>query len=163
MKSKLWPMWICLMVALLGCETPSGVLPATQNVKGTLAFIDIARFDHDLQASLLAPQSSVEVAFYEKVSPNSTPERLQKWLTAVERNGGKIDVEPPPGELVARSPFALISLLGGLWNVIKLGTAIQQDKMVQAAHDHDALISLERNAAGEIVMSKVTFKRKPRD
>ena len=41
-----------------------------------LSFLDISKFDRDLSASLQAKSSSVEVAFYEKVSPNQVPERI---------------------------------------------------------------------------------------
>ena len=96
---------------------------------------------------------------FEKVSPNNTPERLQKWLNAVERNGGKVEIEPPPNELVPRNPMALISLVGGLWNVIKATAAVHDAQVTQAVKGHDAVISLERNAKGEVVVGKIIFKK----
>jgi len=124
-----------------------------------LGFVDITRFDRDLQLALLQQPSTVTVAMFEKVSPNNTPERLQKWLNAVERNGGKVEIEPPPNELVPRNPMALISLVGGLWNVIKATAAVHDAQVTQAVKGHDAVISLERNAKGEVVVGKIIFKK----
>ena len=85
--------------------------------------------------------------------------RLQKWLNAVERNGGRVDIEPPPNELTPRNPLALISLVGGLWNAIKATSDMRDAQMTKAVKGHDAVISLERNPAGQIVIGKVTFKK----
>jgi dihydroxy-acid dehydratase len=77
-----------------------------------LSFIDIGNFDRELTASLNAPLDSVDVVFYEKVSPNKMPERLQKWISAVERSGGNVKVETPPNEPKPRSALTILSLLG---------------------------------------------------
>jgi hypothetical protein len=147
---------------LFGCQTTPETLKSsqTQAFNSSLVFIDIGSFDNELHSSLQSSLPDVNVHFYEKVSPNNTPERLQRWLNAVERNGGKVDVEPPPGELTTRNPLSLISLLGGLWNIIKLGNESQKNSLLQATRGHDAVISLERNASNEVVISKITFKRR---
>lgn len=162
MKMHCLAMAVSTVLCLSGCETTSSASGPTRASTATapsqLSFVDINKFDNDLHASLVAHPDVVSVVFYEKVSPNSTPERLQKWLNVVEKTGGKVDVEPPPGELVPRNPFALISLLGGLWNAIKMTTELKQDSMLLAARGRDAVISLERNRDGQVVISKVTFK-----
>ena len=84
-----------------------------------IQFLDMTKFDKDMNFMLSSDVTNVEVGFYEKVSPNKTPERIQNWLTAVEKNGGTITIEPPPNEMVPKSPFALISLIGSLWSGIK--------------------------------------------
>ena len=161
-------LWAALWVALhllTGCDTTgTGSLAGTSSeVKKAkldeLGFVDIARFDRDLHDALLGEPSSVTVAMFDKVSPNNTPERLQKWLNAVERNGGKVEIEPPPNELVPRNPLALISLVGGLWNVIKATTAVHDAQVTKAVKGRDAVISLERNAQGQVVVGKVIFKK----
>jgi hypothetical protein len=103
-----------------------------------------------------------EVAFYEKVSPNSVPERLQKWLAVVEAKGGKVLVEPPPNELVSRSPFAALSLVGSLITTIKGLAHFNAEKIYEAANGRDAVISLQRNNKGEVVVNTIKFvKRTP--
>jgi hypothetical protein len=161
-------LWVTLCVTLhmlTACDTTG-----TGNLAGTssevkkvnpneLGFVDIARFDRDLHDALLGTPKQVTVAMFDKVSPNNTPERLQKWLNAVERNGGKVEIEPPPNELVPRNPLALISLIGGLWNVIKATTAVHDAQVTKAVKGHDAVISLERNAQGQVVVGKIIFKK----
>ena len=156
-----------LMVGLLtlaGCETApqqgdkvSAV--QAQPTSSTLRFIDFAGFDRDLNAALKLQQPVVTVAMYDKVSPNNTPDRLQKWLNAVEKHGGRVEVEPPPNELTPKSPLALISLLGGLWNVIKASADLRDSQLTQSVKGHDAVISVERNEAGQVVVGKILFKR----
>jgi hypothetical protein len=162
MKSSRFAMALIAAVCLSGCETtsPTSGVPraSAAPVPSQLSFVDINKFDNDLHASLVANPDNVTVVFYERVSPNNTPERLQRWLNVVEKTGGKVDVEPPPGELVPRNPFALVSLLGGLWNAIKMTTEVRQDSMLLAARGRDAVISLDRNREGQVVISKISFK-----
>ena len=160
--------WALVLVAVSlfsACDTTG-----TGNLAGTaaevkkakpneLGFVDIARFDRDLQDALLTEPSPVTVAMFDKVSPNNTPERLQKWLNAVERNGGKVEIEPPPNELVPRNPLVLISMAAGLWNAIKATPAIHDAQVTKAVKGRDAIISLERNAQGQVVIGKIIFKK----
>ena len=156
------------LLALAGCETvptqADGAAPAptsspTRQVSSTLNFVDFAGFDRDLHAALQLKEPLVTVLMYDKVSPNNTPERLQKWLNAVEKNGGKVEIEPPPNELTPKNPLALISLIGGLWNVIKITTEMRDSQLTHAVKGHDAVISLERNNAGQVVVSKILFRK----
>lgn len=156
--------WLVSLLALAACDTvPQQSDKATaaqaQAASSTVRFIDFAGFDRDLNAALKQQQPVVTVAMYDKVSPNNTPDRLQKWLNAVEKHGGRVEVEPPPNELTPKSPLALISLLGGLWNVIKASADLRDSQLTQSVKGHDAVISLERNEAGQVVIGKILFKR----
>jgi hypothetical protein len=126
-----------------------------------IRFIDLSKFDTDLERALKNHKESISVVFYEKTSPNNMPNRLQKWVTAVEKSGGKIDIEPPPDEPRPRSPAMLIGLLGGLWSSIKAWGEIRERAMLDAVQTRNVLIHLERNAAGEIIVGKVTFPTRP--
>ena len=101
-----------------------------------IQFIDISKFDKDMNLVLSSEIANVEVSFYEKVSPNKTPERIQNWLTAVEKNGGTINIEPPPNEMVPKSPFALLSLIGSLWSGIKNILEIMKKNQVRIFLTH---------------------------
>lgn len=152
------------MLALSACQTaPTPAAQATsaptQAVASTVQFVDYAGFDRNLHTALSQNQAMVTVVMYDKVSPNNTPDRLQKWLNAVERNGGRVDVQPPPGELTPKSPMAIISLIGGLWNAIKVTSDLRDAQMTQIVKGHDAVIGLERNEAGQIVIGKILFKK----
>ena len=134
----------------------------TQILSGKLNFIDVAKFDRDLASAMSQKNDVTEVAFYEKVSPNSVPERLQKWLAVVEAKGGKVLVEPPPNELVSRSPFAALSLVGSLISTIKGLAHFNAEKIYETANGRDAVISLQRNNKGEVVVNTIKFvKRTP--
>jgi len=155
-----------LLVHLSACQTqtmPPLVTPASKSLdpaKHEVMFLDIQKFDQDLYRALHTSEPEVTVVMYEKVSPNSTPDRLQKWLNAVEKNGGKVEIESPPNELVPKNPLLLIGLVGSLWDAIKAVSDFRDAEMTRAVKGRDAIISLERNARGEVVVSKLTFKKK---
>lgn len=125
-----------------------------------IKFIDLAKFDHDLYRALNSTEPEIKVVMFEKISPNNTPDRLQKWLNAVEKNGGKVEIEPPPNELVPRNPFALIALVGGLWDGVKAIADFRDSQLTHAVKGRNAVISLERNQRGEVIVSKLTFVKK---
>lgn len=155
---------LALISSLGACQTPAPDAAQGQSqrvVKDTISFLDYSGFDHELSQALNQSEPVVTVLLHDKVSPNNTPDRLQKWLNAVDRNGGKVEVETPPNELTPRSPFAIISLLGGLWNAIKLTTELRDRQLTQSVRGHDAVISLERNPEGQMVISKIRFKKAP--
>jgi hypothetical protein len=146
-----------LIAALFGCANEQAALNAKAEAKDKIVFIDIAKFDSELHASLVNKEEPIVVSFYDQVSPNGMPDRLQKWLTSVERTGGKIEIESPPNELAPKDPMLLFSLFSGLWSSIKAAGQIQDEQVVKAAKGRTAVISLERNASKQLVVSKVTF------
>lgn len=153
---------VLFSLALLSCASnvPLTTVLETNAISGKLSFIDVAKFDRDLASAMLQKNDVTEVAFYEKVSPNSVPERLQKWLAVVESKGGKVLVEPPPNELVSRSPFAALSLVGSLISTIKGLAHFNAEKIYEAANGRDAVISLERNNKDEVVVKTIKFVRR---
>ena len=155
-KQVLTVLTICCFLSLVGVFQAQG-----QTAPEPIRFIDLSKFDTDLERALKDNKETVNVMFYEKTSPNNMPNRLQKWVTAVEKSGGKIDVEPPPDEPRPRSPAMLIGLLGGLWSSIKAWGEIRESAMLDAAKARNVLIHLERNTAGEIIVGKVTFSPRP--
>jgi hypothetical protein len=139
---------------------PFVLIPLSAEAQGEISpirFIDITKFDSDLEKALSTHKDAVLITFYEKTSPNNMPNRLQKWISTVEKSGGKIDVEPPPDEPRPRSPGLLIGLLGGLWSSIKAWGEIREKAMLQAAQGRNVVIYLERNSNGEIIVSQVKF------
>lgn len=124
-----------------------------------LPFLDLPRFDATLAAALQSPDPQVVVTFYQQVSPNQLPQRLQKWLTAIEQSGGVLDVAPPPGDLAPRNPVLLLSLVSGLWTSIKAWGDIKESHVLQAAAGHQATLQLARGAEGDIVVSRLVFQR----
>jgi hypothetical protein len=115
-----------------------------------------------LASQLSSGNAVVSVGFYENVSPNSFPPRLEKWLKAVEKNGGQIVITPPSTDLTPKSPALLIGLIGSLWASIKAIREIKEERLLQATAGRDAELVLERNAAGAVVVSRVNFKNAAR-
>lgn len=143
---------------MMSCAFFSTTPPAVgQSNPDSIRFIDLSKFDSDMEKALNVSKETVTVTFYEKTSPNNMPNRLQKWVTSVEKSGGKIEVEPPPDEPRARSPVMLIGLLGGLWSSIKAWGEIKEKSMLEAAQSRNVQIYLERNSTGDIIVSRVTF------
>jgi hypothetical protein len=137
-----WILSLLVSLALLVCAlVPRCGL--AQSDTGSIRFIDLTKFDSDLEKALS--------------TPNNMPNRLQKWISSVEKSGGKIDIEPPPDEPRPRSPGLLIGLLGGLWSSIKAWGEIREKAMLKVAEGRNVVIYLERNPGGEIIVSKVTF------
>jgi hypothetical protein len=157
---------ICVVfsLALASCATNVPLSSAVEvSPSGEMiSFLDISKFDRDLSTLLQVKTASIEVAFYEKVSPNNVPERLQKWISVIEADGGKVLVEPPPNELVARNPLAALSLIGTLITSIKGFAKFNSERIYETAKGRDAVISLDRNSNGDVVIKAIKFiKRAP--
>ena len=150
---------VVFSLALAACASNVQLSSAVETTPtgARLSFLDISKFDRDLSGSLQDKNASVEVAFYDKVSPNNVPDRLQKWISVVEVNGGKVLVEPPPNELVSRSPFAALSLIGTLITSIKGFAQFNSERIYESAKGRDAVISLERNSNGDVVIKAIKF------
>jgi len=162
MKTHLLISMLSTALALVACNTTPVNSSDPITPKAQVSFIDISKFDRELASSVGSPLEAVDVVFYDRVGPNNMPERLQKWLSAVEKNGGVVRVVPPPNEIAPRDPLALISLVGSLFTVIKNLAVINSDKIFETVKGRDAAIALERNASGELVVAKLQFiKRQP--
>ena len=148
---------LCILLLLNACSTNSPTTQSNNEPKQKLGFIDIGNFDLELSSSLNSQINSVDVMFYEKVSPNKIPERLQKWIAAVERSGGHVKVETPPNEPTPRSALTLLSLLGTAYSTIKNHIASQPESFLSSTKGRNAVISLERGANGELLVEKVRF------
>jgi hypothetical protein len=149
--------FLSLLLLISACSTPSPTGSGSNEPKQKLSFIDIGNFDRELTASLNAPLDSVDVVFYEKVSPNKMPERLQKWISAVERSGGNVKVETPPNEPKPRSALTILSLLGTAYSAIKNQITPQPESFLLSTKGRNAVISLERGANGELLVEKIRF------
>lgn len=147
------------LMVVAGCASVSGAdikLTSTPS----LTFLDVQKFDRDLAASLDAGIERVEVSFYDPVSPNALPERLQKWVSAAQSQGGKFSVLPPAGEPTPKNPLALISLISSAYSGAKGLLAVQQDRLLASAKGADVVMKLERNPKTQRVqVDKVIFIR----
>jgi len=152
---------VLVILTLVGCAATAPFHEPTKSSvpEPKLSFIDLAKFDKDLAASLSSDMHSVDVFFYEKVSPNKIPERMQQWISAVESSGGKVKVETPPNEPQAKSPLALLSLLGTAYSALKDQFTPPAATLLKAAQGRNAVISLERGPTGGLLVEKIQFTK----
>lgn len=149
---------ISLLLCVVACST------ATQSrvkdePKQKLSFIDIGNFDRELAESLNSDINLIEVGFYEKVSPNKIPERLQKWISVVEQSGGQVKVETPPNEPTPKSALTILSLLGSAYSAIKDQSTSRAERLFTSVKGRNAVISLERGLSGELLVDKIQFSK----
>jgi len=149
----------CLLFGLMGCasQVRQDSSPTREAVEKQLNFVDIAKFDKDLAASLASDLAEVNVLFYAKVSPNQIPDRLQQWISVVENAGGKVRVEQPPNEPTPRAIPPLLSLLGTAYSAFKDQFKAQPELYRSAARGRQVVIALERSPTGDLLVEKIQF------
>lgn len=151
--------------ALLSClgpamaQTEAQPIATSATAKPAIPFLDLPRFDKELAQALNAGQAEVGVSFYGKVTPNDVPMRVQKWLTAIEQSGGRLDVSPPPGDVAPRNPVLLLGLVSGLWSALKTWGEIKESQVLQAAAGHQARLVLNKTEGGEVFIERVVFEK----
>lgn len=84
-----------LSVLLSGCCSSGRYVPQPgEDVPDSLEFFDSFSFDRKLSRSLGMDYARVEVTFPAAITLNNIPERMDKWLAAVEESGGRVQVAP---------------------------------------------------------------------
>ena len=134
-----------------------GSKEAAVPAKSELSFVDLQGFDKELHSSLSEPLPKVEVAFYNPLTPNALPERLQNWMAAIETGGGKVKVTPPKSTVTAKDPFLLFTLASTLWSASKTAREMSTSAKFNSAQGYDAEILLKVDNSGTSVVDKVIF------
>ncbi len=145
---------LALLVACLACLVLSACAPQNP-AAGTAAqkevqFMDTTGFDYKLSASLEARQQSVDVLFPAVITLNNIPERMDKWLSKVEKFGGKVEIqaEPEPGR----------GLITEIFSIFIKAFEVAEEKLIYApAKDYNVLVSYK---AKNGIITKMTFMRK---
>ena len=139
------------------CQTVSTKIENQVGIRTTVSFIDLEGFDADLALALRSSAAPITVEFLEKPSPNDTPARLQKWVSQVRANGGKVKVEMPKNELTPKNPFAIFGIIGSLWSGASAISKMTEQQKYKLVKGRDAIIRLERSADKELVIGQVVF------
>ena len=158
MKSSL--LILTLVFSMSACQTVSTKIENQVGIRTTVSFIDLEGFDADLALALRSSAAPITVEFLEKPSPNDTPARLQKWVSQVRENGGKVKIEMPKNELTPKNPFAIFGIIGSLWSGASAISEMSEQQKYKSANGRDAIIKLERNDAKELVIEQVIFVKK---
>ena len=127
-----------------------------------LQFIDMGGFDQTLSSSLNTASPKVEVGFYDKVTPSALPERLQKWMAAVESRGGKVKIIPPSSNVTAKNPFLLISAISSIWSATSMVKDASAESRFAVAGNYDAELVLKQDDKGDTLVEKLVFVQRAR-
>lgn len=92
--------------------SPDGPAPSE------IEFFDSSRFDSRLSASLKSGHKEVSAKMLGPVSVNNIPERMDRWFFMIEKNGGKVELQPT-GPKPKGFVSDIIELTVGAYNAIK--------------------------------------------
>jgi hypothetical protein len=148
---------------LAGCETTPTVKSDQTPPPKEVAFLDGDSFDSKLGDSLTFDHEEVSVKIYDKFSPNKMPPRIQKWVSHLEKNGGKIQMVEPPSEsgVTAKDPFLIFSLVNALRSILPIAEQVQSEKnYYMNTRGRDVKFILARNAKNEVVIDRLVFVKK---
>lgn len=130
-------------------ETPAPPPPAS------VVFLDSSLFDNALSNQLSSGKDQVEVAITGKISLNSIPQRMDKWITAVATKGEVALTQQADAPL---KPKFVLGLLPTIFTFIKMARA---ENLVDPATKYNATIQYHLDRSGEAVIDKIVFVKKP--
>ncbi len=136
-----------LAVLLPGCAVKSPAEGAA--VQREVQFLDSFSFDRKLSASLSAGQDRVDVLFPAAITLNNIPERMDKWLSKVEKFGGRVEIQADTTER------GFISEIIGFF--VKVYEMAEESLVYAPAKDYDALITYK---PGSGLVTRLSFVRK---
>ena len=137
-----------VFLALFACA-PQNPAAGTQPQK-EVQFLDTTGFDYKLSASLGAKQEQVDVLFPAVITLNNIPERIDKWLSRVEKFGGKVEIqaEPEAGRGLITEIFSIF---------IKAFEAAEEKLIYAPAKDYNVLVTYKARTG---IITKMAFVRK---
>ena len=144
--------WLTLWVLAHGVVfTPLVAQPQADTEVGPPAttFIDSKIFDRKLRKMMKARPERIAIDFAQQPSPNDLPERLDAWLTAVEKHGGTVEIEP--SEPTRGLASVLVYLAGAAFRAVK------QKSQYAATKNYDAVIYYSLRTG---LVERVVFQHK---
>lgn len=144
------------LALLAGCAADAAKLPPP---RAEVSYIDTAAFDRSLTSSLSANLDRVEVPIDDRISPIAIPDRLNKWLAAVDAGGGAVQVKQVETDKGKSRGFPLV-LIGLAIEVVRMLRANPEEKLYQPAANYDADIFVRQGPNGERVIERVVLRRK---
>jgi hypothetical protein len=146
-----------LVAALLAaCASEPPAPPPKEKV----GYLDTTSFDRSLSSSLNADLETIEIPVTDRMSPVAIPERLNKWLSAVDANGGNIQVKQLPDESGGKQRGFPIAVIGLAIEVVRLLRGTPEERMYKPAANYDADIMVRQGPNGERIIDRVLLKRR---
>ncbi len=132
-----------------------------------LTFVDLPSFDQRLAGQLSQDVAAVSITFYDQMTISRLPERLQNWLTAVENEGGKVQVQSAPvtqaGGITAKSPLLVVSAIATLWSARKTLADMMYRADLKKTKAYDATLVLKVDPNGSQVLDRIVLNRRSAD
>ena len=147
---------LAVMAALAGCAGDAVKPPPPSE---QVSFVDTVSFDRSLNSSLGANLDRVDIPVDDRVTPIAIPDRLNKWLAAVDAAGGSVKVKPVETEKEKTRAFPVI-LIGLAAEVVRHLRSKPDEKIYQPAANYDADILVRQGPDGERVIERVVLHRK---
>lgn len=145
-------MGVAMVAGAAGEEVAKDVAEQTEETgETTLEFFDSGSFDKKLSKALRDDLEVVSVEFPAPTSVNTIPERLDKWLAAVEKDEGKVELKPDPDHADRGILSEVLSLTV---KVFKFG---KKKRTYSPAEDYDTTVYY---LPGSGTITRVDFKRK---
>ena len=143
-------------LVLSGCASDPKLPPPKEKI----SYVDTNAFDRSLTSSLSANLDRVEIPIDDEISPIAIPERLNKWLAAVDANGGSVQVKQVEADSGGKTRSFPIALLGLASEVVRLLRADPQETRYQPAANYDAELLVRQGPGGERIIERVILHRK---
>ncbi|MBK7414851.1 MAG: hypothetical protein IPJ38_06755 [Dechloromonas sp.] len=152
------PALVCALAVtalLAACASEPPAPPPKESVN----YIDTTSFDRSLSSSLNADLETIEIPVTDRMSPVAIPDRLNKWLSAVDANGGNIQVKQIPDEQGKQRGFP-IAVIGLAIEVVRLLRGTSEERLYKPAANYDADIMVRQGPNGERIIDRVLLKRR---
>jgi hypothetical protein len=135
--------------------------PPAPQPKEKVTYIDTNSFDRNLSSSMGANLETIEVPVDDRISPVAIPDRLNKWLAAVDANGGDIQVKQVETNAQGKTRGFPIAVIGLAIEVVRLLRGDPAEQLYKSAGNYDADIMVRQGPSGERVIERVVLKRRP--
>lgn len=145
---------VLLIAALaVSCATAKEEWPSADGGTGpTIEFLNAGSFDQRMSSALRGKPQTVTVNLLAPTTLNNIPERLGSWLTMVEKNHGKVELQDD-SKVQTRALFDPISMVLAGFGLYKV---IQDRMMYRPVAGYNATVHYE----GRGSVSKIVFTRK---
>ena len=153
-KAKIvWSVFLALGMFFLPAGGPGSAPGASAADKDNAAidFFDSGAFDRKLSGALRKDLPEVRVKFPAKVTVNSIPKRMDKWLASVEKYGGTV-------ELKVDEEYSTRGIFGVVIDLILGAYELAREKILYGpSENYNATVYYMK---GDGTITKVVFTRK---
>lgn len=120
-------------------------------------FADLVTFDREVSRRMKEKQGEIEVRVTDRITEKQLPDRLDKWLTAIDSTGGEVQVLEPRRVAENGQTRAIWVLIPFL---LAMAATTTRDPLHAPASKYNATVVLKEDAAGERIVDKVVFLRR---